>query len=171
MAERRAVADTSVLIALEELDLLEKLSLFYGTVLVPAGVRGEFLRGEEKLASPEPSKSLTTLIEQPPFAPCDDYDTAKVMILLERLDSGEAEALAQCDARAPDDLLMDDARGRRLAEQAGHRPVGTQFLVARFHVMGIVTDYEASWRHLQSVGKLRTTAAVARSALDRARNG
>ena len=111
MAGPVAVADTSVLIALDQLDLLHTLSLFYQTVLVPASVRSEFLKKEEKLRR-EARASLTMLISEPPFAVCDDYDTVQVELLCDIVHRGEAEAISQFSMRNADQLLVDEKRAR-----------------------------------------------------------
>src|SRR5438132_1602267 len=114
MAGPLAVADTSVLIAFHQLDLLPSLTVFYQTILVPAAVRTEFLHSEERTVRGRRA-ALTTLIDQPPFEPCDDYDTVQVRLLERELGLGEAEALSQATLREARELLMDDRQGRRMA--------------------------------------------------------
>lgn len=126
-----AVIDTSVLIALDHVELLEHLGTHYERVLVPSRVRGEFLS-----ETPDPLRAVSTLLDASPFEPCDDFDLPSLEILKERLDPGEAEAIAQMQPQAADCLLIDESDGRRVALEARHRVVGTARILAELHLDG-----------------------------------
>lgn len=158
-----AVADTSVLIALHHLGLLPKLSIFYDQVLVPSAVRTEFLlKDEEKTRE----AALTLLISRAIFFPCDDYDTVQVdLYLLSRLGRGEAEALSQLKIRNADVILIDERRGRTIAERERVKVRGTIALLASLDKLGIVDAWE-SVRRLRGELSFRVTDKVVKVALE-----
>ena len=157
-----AVADTSVLIALHHLGLLPKLSMFYSQVLVPSAVRTEFLlKDEEKTRE----VALTLLISRAFFFPCDDYDTVQVnLYLLHRLGRGEAEALSQLRIRNADVILIDERRGRTIAERERLKVRGTIALLASLDKLGFVDAWE-SVRRLRAELHFRVTDKVVKEAL------
>ncbi len=168
MAGRVAVADTSVLIAFHQLELLGTLSLFYQRVLVPAAVRAEFLKKEERLRGGT-GAALTVLISQPPFEPCDDYDTIEVELLLAELDRGESEALSQLKRRNADHVLMDERAGREFALRQGFKPVGTLRLLAHLHLQGYLADVPDAVRQLRKEIRFRASDSVVEKAMREAR--
>src|SRR5258706_14271575 len=114
MALPLAVADTSVLINLHHLGLLEHLSHLYSGILVPAPVRKEFLKLDE-YGTLEVTLNLFTT--KGFFAPCDDYDTNEVDLLRTlKMKGAEAEALSQLKQRNADVLLIDEKTGRSIAK-------------------------------------------------------
>lgn len=168
MAVPLAVADTSVLIALHHLDLLTPLRLFYDRVLVPAAVRGEFLQWEERMR-PGGGAALTVLISEPPFEPCDDYDTIELQLLLVELDPGESEALAQLKRHGAGHILMDERAGRGFAERVGYTAVGTVRLIVNLHLQGFVSDPQAAVRRLRKEIKFKANDALVARALHEAK--
>jgi len=158
-----AVADTSVLIALHHLGLLPKLSMFYHQVLVPSAVRTEFLlKDEEK----NREAALTLLISREIFFPCDDYDTVQVnLYLLSGLDRAEAEALSQLRIRNADVILIDERRGRTIAERERVKVRGTIALLASLDKLGFVNVWESVRRLRRELG-FRVTDKVVREALE-----
>lgn len=131
--------DTSVVIALDHLNLLSQLSWLFSRVLLPKAVRDELFRrpGRE-----ERIKELSASYDF--IKPCDDYDQAAVNVLFaerkaqEIRDRGEAEAVTQASAHGAD-VLMDDAWGRKLAEKHGRECHGTVWLLRRFHELGLAS--------------------------------
>lgn len=102
------VSDTSPLTALltvGEADLLPRL---FGEVMIPSAVESELLRFHSMLPA--------WLRVQSP------HDAGKVRLYLETVDRGEAEAIALAEEVKADHLLMDERKGRRLAQQQ-HLPV------------------------------------------------
>lgn len=141
MALPLAVADASVLIALHHLDLLPSLSLFYyHKVLVPAEVRRQFF---VKAAEKDREAALTILTSGSIFTPCEEYDTIQVeLYLLSKLDHGEAEALSQATVLNIETILIDERRGRRVAEQQRKSVRGTLGILARLDFLGIAVYFD-----------------------------
>ena len=159
-----AVADASVLIALERLSLLQHLGLIFDRVLVPAAVRGEVLK-KAGTSSSAVSVALTDLIAEPPFEPCDDFDSIDVKLLLETLGAGESEAISQTKQRVANRILIDDLRGRRTAELQGLRPEGTIKLLARLHRMGFLARPFSALERLRKEIRFRGGDALLERAL------
>ena len=141
MAQRIAVTDTSVLINLHHLNLLNPLSLLFSRVLVPAPVRVEFLV-RDKAGSLE--FALTTLTSQGLFMPCDSFDSVDVGLLkATKMNGAEAEALSQAKIKNADFLLIDEKIGRRQAVRERRQVMGTAGVLVEFHKLGIV-DFHIS---------------------------
>jgi predicted nucleic acid-binding protein len=70
------------------------------------------------------------------YARCKTADKFSVLLLLDQLDRGEAEALIQAQEKDALYFVGDDRRARNLAELMGKRPIGTLRLLARLHLEG-----------------------------------
>lgn len=104
------VSDTSPitsLITIQRIDLLHDL---FDTVLIPPAVERELLAFHNEL--PEFIRVETAL------------DFATLQRLRPMLDEGEAEAIALAKKQQPDWLLMDETKGRVIAEGEGLRVIG-----------------------------------------------
>lgn len=100
------VTDTSCLIALDRIGHLDLLPALF-TVLAPPAVVTEFGRQPDWLTVR--------------LAP----DAVRVNELLKVIDRGEAEAIALALTIPDAELLIDEARGRRVAEHLGLHVTGT----------------------------------------------
>ena len=110
---RLVITDTSCLIALERVERLDLLPRLYDTVVAPPAVIAEF------------GKRPSWLREEP--VP----DTLAVNALIaRRLDPGEAEAIVLARATPQALLLIDEARGRKIAVALGLPIIGTAGLLA-----------------------------------------
>lgn len=123
------VANAGPLIALAQIGQLPLLPKLYGHIHIPGAVLAEVMAsggrraGAVDIATAE-WISITTV-----------QDSTAVQLLRERLDLGESEAIALALELQADLLLIDEARGRRVAEMQGlHRTgaVGT-LLAAKEH--------------------------------------
>jgi len=104
------VSDTSPitsLITIQRIDLLQDL---FDTVLIPPAVERELLAFHDKL--PNFIRVEATL------------DLATFQRLQPLLDEGEAEAIALAKKEKPDWLLIDETKGRVIAEAEGLRVIG-----------------------------------------------
>jgi predicted nucleic acid-binding protein len=112
------VADTTpinYLILIEEIDILRRM---YGRVLLPQAVCSELLRSEAP-------QSVRIWMEQVPNwvevrAPAGASDASLV-----RLGDGEREAILLAEELVCDQLIVDEALGRRIAEERGLPVIGT----------------------------------------------
>ncbi len=80
-----------------------------------------------------------------------------------QVDSGEAEALALAAQHPESALLMDDARGRRLALASGFRVVGTLGLIVRAKRSGQISEASPYLDRLKQHGLFVTPALIAQA--------
>lgn len=118
---RLLVTDTSCLIALERVELLDLLPRLHDDVVAPSAVVAEFGR--------RPS----WLREEPVSDPL-----AVASLLARRLDPGEAEAIVLARTIPDALLLIDEARGRKIAVSLGLVIIGTAGLLAVAKQAGLV---------------------------------
>jgi predicted nucleic acid-binding protein len=133
-----AVIDASSVIALDALNLLPELTWVFSRLLVPKAVRVELNR---RWLTKDRLKTLQR--EYGSFlAPCDNYDQVAVDILLiwrtglGKKDRGEAEAVLQAAAEGAM-VIIDDRRGRKLAEQYSLKCHGTMWILERLQLLGL----------------------------------
>lgn len=101
------VTDTTALIALDRIGQIDLLDALYDTVIAPPAVIREFGRRPTWLREEQPA------------------DDEAVAALRRRLDAGEAEAIVLAQQRPDALLLIDEARGRRVAAELGLEIIGT----------------------------------------------
>lgn len=119
-ADRPFIADAGPLIALGRIERLPLLHELFGLGLIPPAVHRETAVGSGRAGAAAVGRALDAgWLRVVPLA-----DGARAARLVHLVDAGEAEAIALClmtDARF---LLVDDARGRRVARGAGISVVG-----------------------------------------------
>jgi hypothetical protein len=112
------VANAGPLTALAQIGQFELLQKLYGQIRIPVAVQREVVAsgggraGTEDVAT---SDWVSVVLVQ---------DHAVVRLLRERLDAGESEAVALALELQADLLLIDEARGRRVAETQGLNKTG-----------------------------------------------
>jgi len=104
------VSDTSPVTALLAVGKTELLKQLFGEVIIPSAVEIELLRTHTKLPA--------WLRVQPL------QNFAKANLYARSVDRGEAEAIALAEELHADHLLIDERKGRRLAQQQGLPVVG-----------------------------------------------
>lgn len=119
------VSDTSVLLALEFLGRLSLLPRFYTRVLIPPAVRNELRSFHD-----EHFPGRKDLDE--PWLECrEPIDRARVALFSQKLDQGEAEALALAGEVKAQLVLMDEKDGRRFARGLGLNVIGVVGILLR----------------------------------------
>jgi hypothetical protein len=111
------VSNAGPIVALSRINHLFVLPALYETILIPQAVRDE-LTAREAPGAAEP-RSAEWLQQRRV-----DSKTA-VSLLRERLDAGESEAIVLALDLEADILLMDEARGRRIAKSRNLSLTGT----------------------------------------------
>lgn len=117
------ISDTSCLIILDKIEELELLKKLFGQVLTTQTVADEF-------AAPLPD----WIIVQNP------KDYKNVLILETSLDKGEASAIALAMEQDNCLLIIDELKGRKLAQQLGLQITGTLGLIAEAKIRGHVSS-------------------------------
>jgi predicted nucleic acid-binding protein len=126
------VSDTSPVRALDHLGLLHVLEGLFAVVLVPPAVRDELLQPTRTCPLIDLSKVPYVRVQAP-------RDTGRVSSLLTELDPGEAEALALALEVQAQLVLMDERKGRRVAERLGLTSIGAVGLLLEAKKAGLVT--------------------------------
>ena len=113
------VANAGPLIALAQIAHLDLLHALYGQLRIPTAVQHEVVasgRGRPGARLVHTADWILTVQVR---------DTTAVQLLRERLDAGESPAIVLAIQLEADLLLMDEARGRRVAEARGLNRTGT----------------------------------------------
>lgn len=156
---RTAVIDSSPLISLTHLGLCSQLTLFFDKVYVPRAVHREVNRKSRF------RYRLKKLYEIGPFERCIAVDITNVRLLLDEVDEGEAEALAQATERGAAFFIGDEKRARVVGKNKGLTPVGTVRILARLRLEGRAGDTRALVRKLRGDLGFRVSDAVVRKAI------
>ncbi len=113
------VSDASPLIALGRIQKIELLKDLFGNIIIPGAVleevvkAGDYLPGAAKVAAADWIKSMSV------------RNRTIVEIYREKLDAGESEAIVLVFETDADLLLIDEAKGRRIAEIRKINTIGT----------------------------------------------
>ncbi|MFH7244242.1 MAG: DUF3368 domain-containing protein [Spirulina sp.] len=113
------VSNAGPLIALARIDHLALIQGLYGNVLIPRAVEQEVVgMGFNRPGAREISTATWIQV-------ADVSDSIAVSLLRERLDAGESAAIVLALEQQADLLLMDEARGRRMAQSKNLAHTGT----------------------------------------------
>jgi uncharacterized protein len=123
------VSDTSPITALLAVEQAELLKHIFGEVVIPNAVESELLRTHPRL--PEWLRVQTP------------QNSAKADLYARTVDRGEAEAIALAEELHADHLLMDERKGRRLAQQQGLPVVGLLGVVLLARRAGLIASARA----------------------------
>ena len=132
------VSDTTPLISLMKVSLLNVLYDLFGEIFIPAAVYTE-------LTSNENFSSEAAEIESNSFIRVVTIDNPKIVEVLQKasgVDLGESEAIAYADDIKADFLLMDEIRGRRVARSMGLQIMGTIGVLLAAYNDGILSKTE-----------------------------
>ncbi|MEA3495238.1 MAG: hypothetical protein U9R42_04305 [Bacteroidota bacterium] len=140
MGYKSAILDTSVLMVLYHLNLLQYLHLFYNKVRIPREVEREFL--EKNKNSIERSKRFEFLMNfylknKTWFIRCNEYNTdlVKIYLSVKGIDKGEAEAFAQNQAFGNiHEILLDEKQARKFANMENIQHHGVLFILANLDI-------------------------------------
>jgi len=157
----RAILDTSALISLYELDLMQYLNLMYVDVLIPDAVEKEFLDNpriteEEKTKRLEYFFRITTEYSSW-LQQCKEYEDTLIQLYLamDGMDQGEAETLAQNQSLdSLFEVIIDERTARKMARSASMQVHGTLYLIAKLHIQFQVCDY---WEYTRKMKEETTT--------------
>lgn len=142
----KVVSNAGPLIALARIGQLELLPILYGEIRIPSAVRYETV--EQRPQSPG-----AALLESASWLRiCHVKNHIAVELLQERLDKGESEAIVLAIELSADLLLMDEARGRRIAEARGLALIGTLGTLLLAKRRGIIEKVKPLVENLNASG-------------------
>lgn len=168
MPRQTATIDSSCLIALIQLRLVEKLSILFDKVYVPKAVQQELSRRGGQRRQVVSSLRRLALLQR-----CNVADPARVRLLLietsrrpsrPKKDWGEAEAVIQATEVGASTVIVDDALGRAWAE--GHRlkSHGLLWILRELRQFGAITELGPYIQKLKS-SRYRMPAKLVRELL------
>ena len=132
------VSDTTPLISLMKASRLELLATLFHEVLIPEAVFSELT------ANPR-SQAEADQIRKAPYIKVVSVSEQKAVDVLRRssgLDLGESEAIFFADDQKADVLLMDEAKGRKVAKAMGLYIMGTVGVLLFAFEKNVLTDSE-----------------------------
>lgn len=147
------VSDTSPIRALHHLAMVGVLEQLYGRVYLPEAVAQELRRPGRRFPAFEPGAYPFLVVESP-------RDEARVRSLEEKLDRGEAAALALALEHNARYVLIDERDGRRIARELGLTVVGVLGILSEAKGRGLVPAIEPLLRRLQRELDFRLTPGL-----------
>ena len=134
------VSDTTPLISLLKINRLDLLEKLYGSVLIPKAVFSE-------LTSNEIYHTEADIISQSNFIECrevSNFQALKILQVITTLDLGESEAIILAQELNADVLLMDETKGRKVAQQLNIPLSGALGILIDSFDAGLLTKVEVS---------------------------
>jgi uncharacterized protein len=113
------VSNAGPMIALARIDRLDLLQSLYGQLSIPPGVKEEVVDFGQGLAGAVEVDSAEWI------EAVDVHNQTAVNLLREQLDAGESQAIVLAIELHATLLLIDEARGRRIAQAQGLNVTGT----------------------------------------------
>lgn len=129
------VSDTSPISALLKIGEITLLSRLFDVVVIPLAVKNELLRGH----SVAPTWLRVQRVQ----------NSAQVEGFRKLVDSGEAEAIQLAKELKADRILIDDHKGRKLAEKEGLRAIGLVGIVALAKTKGLIPSARDTFTRLR----------------------
>ena len=155
MPRRTATIDTSCLIALFHLGLLEKLADILDRVHIPKQVQEEISKKRSQRR-----RLRSVLRKSALYHPCTVGDPFRVTVLLQdrpkklgkpKADRGEAEAVIQATQVNATIVLVDDPLGRQWAENHRIEPHGMIWVLRELRRIEVITDLRPAFRTLRKI--------------------
>lgn len=140
------VSNSGPLIALSEIGQLSVLSALYDRILIPRAVWEEVVihgRNPSVVATIRAATWLQTV---------EVHDLAEVQLLRAQVGAGESEAITLAFTIGADLLLIDDARGRRIAEAKGIARTGAVGTLISAKRHGVIKSIRPLLQQLRNSG-------------------
>jgi predicted nucleic acid-binding protein len=153
------VCDSSPLFALAICDELHLLEQMYDTVLIPEAIYNEV----SVSGKPNADKIQEWAHKKVARVKDDDF----IQALAEMLDRGEAEAIALYKEKNADYLLIDERKGRKIAESYDVKIIGTLGLLLLAKQNGLLESVKPCLELLQQ-STIRITPELYKMTLQRA---
>ncbi|PSN10634.1 DUF3368 domain-containing protein [filamentous cyanobacterium CCT1] len=140
------VSNAGPIIALARIEHLSLLQDLYGEVVIPAAVQQEVTGLPADLPGAREVRAASWI------KVIGVSDSIAVSFLRERLDAGESEAIVLVLERQADLLLIDEARGRRIAQAREIPHIGTLGLLVLAKRRGLIEKVTPLLSQLLTVG-------------------
>ena len=143
------VSDSSPLIHLAKIEVLEPISRLYSRILIPPAVWREVVEesdGRPGAVEMEKAVAAGWMVKQAA------KNETLVIALRQTLDNGEAEAIALATELHPESVLLDDKLARQMARRLGIPVTGTIGVLLRAKQVGLIVEVRSLITRLQSEG-------------------
>lgn len=138
------ISNAGPLIALARIDELDLFPALFGHVKIPKAVMLEITKdgrvGSEQMARADWIRTASIV------------NRAAVSLLQDDLDVGESEATVLAIEQEADLLLIDEARGRRIADARGLPMAGTLGVLLKAKKQGIIDEVSSRLKMLLASG-------------------
>lgn len=136
------ISDTSSISNLFQIGKIELLKELFGSITIAPAVQRELYALEEQ-------KEIDNIKWIKVVAP---KDQKKVSVLLEELDLGESESIVLAIERNAKYLIIDEYRGRLIAEQYGVKIVGVLGILVQAKQKGLISSVSDEITKLRAIG-------------------
>ncbi len=143
----KVVSNASPLIGLSMINHFDLLKKLFNKVYIPEAVYNEMiLNGKDKPGSRETEKAIVdTWLEKVTVK-----DRLAVLGMLSSLDEGEAEAIVLTKELNADYVLLDEEKGREMANSVGLNIIGTIGILSLAKKRGFSIELQADLDELKS---------------------
>jgi uncharacterized protein len=149
------VSDTTAITSLLKIGQFEILLKLFNEVVIAEAVRDELLRYHASIPANLGIKAVK--------------DKGLLSALLERLEAGEAESITLASELKADALLIDERRGRKMAEQRGIFCLGLAGIALLAKRKGVLASVAGFLDNLEKDARFYLSADVKREVLLKAR--
>lgn len=129
------VSDTTPIISLVKAECLDILKTLFGSVCIPSAVFDELIANEKYSYEADQIRKSDFIFTKE----LKDKKSVRYLQIAAKLDLGESEAITLAEEMNADLLLVDELRGRRIAEELGIRITGTIGVLLQAYDENILT--------------------------------
>lgn len=132
------ISDTTPIIALIKINRLDLLEKLFDEVLIPEAVFDE-------LTTNSLFENETAIVKSSTFLKKTSVQNKKSLQILQAasgLDDGESQAIILADELKSDVLIIDEKKGRKVAQQLGITITGTIGILIQAHDEGMISSDE-----------------------------
>lgn len=139
----KVVVNSSPLIALGYIDKIGLLKDLFDEVFIPEEVYNEtVINGKNNLVADAIKKYEIKIV--------NIKNTLTVDFLMEFLDKGEAEVIALSEERAIKNVLIDELKGRHIAEKHGFTVIGSSGILLLAKKKGLISNVRENIEIMQA---------------------
>ncbi|MBK9488243.1 MAG: DUF3368 domain-containing protein [Haliscomenobacter sp.] len=137
------ISDTSPITNLIQIDCLDLLNVVFGKIIIPQTVYNELC---------ELAEQKKILDDQDWISVVSAENRLAITQLETQLDKGEAEAIALAMELQPDFLIIDELKGRTIAEEMGIKIVGLLGTLLKAKELGYISELKPKLEQLVNQG-------------------
>ncbi len=137
------ISDTSPITNLIQIDCLDLLNVVFGKIIIPQTVYNELC---------ELAEQKKILDDQDWISVVAAENRSAITQLETQLDKGEAEAIALAMELQPDFLIIDELKGRTIAEEMGIKIVGLLGTLLKAKQLGHIAELKPKLEELIRLG-------------------